>query len=38
MWDTRPTLPRARRYYSAARRALRRTTINDTPEARLAAA
>jgi alpha-ketoglutarate-dependent 2,4-dichlorophenoxyacetate dioxygenase len=38
IWDNRATLHRGRRYDLAQRRELRRTTINDTPEARLAAA
>ena len=38
IWDNRATLHRGRRYDVAERRELRRTTINDTPEARLAAA
>ena len=38
IWDNRATLHRGRRYDLAERRELRRTTINDTPEARLAAA
>jgi alpha-ketoglutarate-dependent 2,4-dichlorophenoxyacetate dioxygenase len=38
IWDNRATLHRGRRYNLAERRELRRTTINDTPEARLAAA
>ena len=37
IWDNRATLHRGRRYDLAERRELRRTTINDTPEARLAA-
>jgi alpha-ketoglutarate-dependent 2,4-dichlorophenoxyacetate dioxygenase len=38
IWDNRATLHRGRRYDLAERGELRRTTINDTPEARLAAA
>src|SRR5262245_63129435 len=38
IWDNRATLHRGRRYDIAERRELRRTTINDTPAARLAAA
>ena len=38
MWDNRSTLHRGRRYDVAERRELRRTTINDTPEAMLLAA
>ena len=38
IWDNRSTLHRGRRYDIAERRELRRTTINDTPEARLLAA
>jgi alpha-ketoglutarate-dependent 2,4-dichlorophenoxyacetate dioxygenase len=38
IWDNRATLHRGRRYDLSERRELRRTTINDTPEARLAAA
>jgi len=38
MWDNRATLHRGRRYDIAERRELRRTTINDTPEAMLQAA
>jgi alpha-ketoglutarate-dependent 2,4-dichlorophenoxyacetate dioxygenase len=38
IWDNRATLHRGRRYDLAERRELRRTTINDTPQARLAAA
>lgn len=38
MWDNRSTLHRGRRYDIAERRELRRTTINDTPEAMLQAA
>jgi alpha-ketoglutarate-dependent 2,4-dichlorophenoxyacetate dioxygenase len=37
MWDNRSTLHRGRRFDIAERRELRRTTINDTPEAVLAA-
>jgi alpha-ketoglutarate-dependent 2,4-dichlorophenoxyacetate dioxygenase len=37
IWDNRATLHRGRRYDLAERRELRRTTINDTPEARLGA-
>ena len=37
IWDNRSTLHRGRRYDIAERRELRRTTINDTPEAHLAA-
>ncbi|MFZ9297287.1 MAG: TauD/TfdA dioxygenase family protein [Hylemonella sp.] len=35
IWDNRSTLHRGRRYDIAERRELRRTTINDTPEAML---
>lgn len=38
MWDNRSTLHRGRRYDVAERRELRRTTVNDTPEAMLLAA
>jgi alpha-ketoglutarate-dependent 2,4-dichlorophenoxyacetate dioxygenase len=38
IWDNRATLHRGRRYDIAERRELRRTTINDTPEAMLMAA
>ncbi|HEY8358018.1 MAG TPA: TauD/TfdA family dioxygenase [Ramlibacter sp.] len=38
IWDNRATLHRGRRYDVAERRELRRTTINDTPEAMLQAA
>lgn len=38
IWDNRSTLHRGRRYDLAERRELRRTTINDTPEAMLLAA
>jgi alpha-ketoglutarate-dependent 2,4-dichlorophenoxyacetate dioxygenase len=38
MWDNRATVHRGRRYDVAERRELRRTTINDTPEAMLKAA
>ncbi|WP_076998856.1 TauD/TfdA family dioxygenase [Variovorax sp. KK3] len=38
MWDNRGTLHRGRRYDIAERRELRRTTIEDVPEARLMAA
>lgn len=38
MWDNRSTLHRGRRYDIAERRELRRTTINDVPEAMLLAA
>jgi alpha-ketoglutarate-dependent 2,4-dichlorophenoxyacetate dioxygenase len=38
IWDNRATLHRGRRYDIAERRELRRTTINDTPEAKLMAA
>jgi len=38
VWDNRATLHRGRRYDIAERRELRRTTINDTPEAMLQAA
>lgn len=38
MWDNRATLHRGRRFDIAERRELRRTTINDTPEAILQAA
>jgi alpha-ketoglutarate-dependent 2,4-dichlorophenoxyacetate dioxygenase len=37
IWDNRSTLHRGRRYDIAERRELRRTTINDTPEANLMA-
>lgn len=35
MWDNRSTLHRGRRYDVAERRELRRTTVNDTPQAQL---
>ena len=38
IWDNRSTVHRGRRYDLAERRELRRTTINDTPEAMLQAA
>jgi alpha-ketoglutarate-dependent 2,4-dichlorophenoxyacetate dioxygenase len=38
MWDNRATLHRGRRYDISERRELRRTTVNDTPEAMLQAA
>lgn len=38
IWDNRSTLHRGRRYDISERRELRRTTINDTPEAMLMAA
>ena len=38
MWDNRATLHRGRRYDISERRELRRTTVNDTPDAMLAAA
>ena len=38
IWDNRATLHRGRRYDMSERRELRRTTINDTPEAILVAA
>jgi alpha-ketoglutarate-dependent 2,4-dichlorophenoxyacetate dioxygenase len=38
IWDNRSTLHRGRRYDIAERRELRRTTVNDTPEAMLLAA
>jgi len=38
VWDNRASLHRGRRYDIAERRELRRTTINDTPEAMLQAA
>jgi alpha-ketoglutarate-dependent 2,4-dichlorophenoxyacetate dioxygenase len=38
IWDNRSTLHRGRRYDIAERRELRRTTVNDTPEAMLMAA
>jgi len=38
MWDNRSTLHRGRRYDIGERRELRRTTIEDVPEARLMAA
>jgi alpha-ketoglutarate-dependent 2,4-dichlorophenoxyacetate dioxygenase len=38
IWDNRSTLHRGRRFDIAERRELRRTTINDTPEAMLLAA
>ena len=37
IWDNRSTLHRGRRYDIAERRELRRTTVNDTPEAMLMA-
>ena len=37
IWDNRATVHRGRRFDIAQRRELRRTTINDTPEAVLAA-
>jgi alpha-ketoglutarate-dependent 2,4-dichlorophenoxyacetate dioxygenase len=37
MWDNRSTLHRGRRYNLSERRELRRTSLNDTPEANLAA-
>lgn len=37
MWDNRSTLHRGRRYDLTERRELRRTTVNDTPEATLQA-
>ena len=37
IWDNRSTLHRGRRYGIAERRELRRTTVNDTPEAMLMA-
>jgi alpha-ketoglutarate-dependent 2,4-dichlorophenoxyacetate dioxygenase len=37
IWDNRATAHRGRRYDLAERRELRRTTVNDTPQARLAA-
>ena len=38
IWDNRSTLHRGRRFDIAERRELRRTTVNDTPEAMLLAA
>ncbi len=38
IWDNRATVHRGRRYDLGERRELRRTTVNDTPEAVLAAA
>lgn len=38
IWDNRSTLHRGRRYDISERRELRRTTVNDTPEAKLMAA
>lgn len=38
IWDNRSTLHRGRRFDIAERRELRRTTVNDTPEAMLMAA
>ena len=38
IWDNRATVHRGRRFDIAERRELRRTTLNDTPEAMLAAA
>lgn len=38
MWDNRSTLHRGRRYDLSERRELRRTTVNDVPEAMLQAA
>ena len=38
IWDNRSTVHRGRRYDITQRRELRRTTINDTPEAMLRAA
>jgi alpha-ketoglutarate-dependent 2,4-dichlorophenoxyacetate dioxygenase len=38
IWDNRATLHRGRRFDIAERRELRRTTLNDTPEAMLLAA
>ena len=38
IWDNRSTLHRGRRFDIAQRRELRRTTVNDTPEAMLMAA
>ena len=38
IWDNRATLHRGRRFDLGERRELRRTTINDTPEAMLAVA
>jgi len=37
IWDNRSTLHRGRRFDISERRELRRTTINDTPEATLQA-
>jgi len=37
IWDNRSTLHRGRRFDISERRELRRTTINDTPEAKLQA-
>jgi alpha-ketoglutarate-dependent 2,4-dichlorophenoxyacetate dioxygenase len=38
MWDNRSTIHRGRRFDLSQRRELRRTTVNDTPEAMLAVA
>jgi alpha-ketoglutarate-dependent 2,4-dichlorophenoxyacetate dioxygenase len=38
MWDNRATIHRGRRFDISEPRELRRTTINDTPEAMLAVA
>jgi alpha-ketoglutarate-dependent 2,4-dichlorophenoxyacetate dioxygenase len=38
MWDNRATIHRGRRFDLSERRELRRTTVNDTPEAMLASA
>jgi alpha-ketoglutarate-dependent 2,4-dichlorophenoxyacetate dioxygenase len=38
MWDNRATIHRGRRFDLSERRELRRTTVNDTPEAMLAVA
>lgn len=38
MWDNRATVHRGRRFDLTERRELRRTTVNDTPEAMLAVA
>jgi alpha-ketoglutarate-dependent 2,4-dichlorophenoxyacetate dioxygenase len=38
MWDNRATVHRGRRFDLGQRRELRRTTVNDTPEAMLAVA
>jgi alpha-ketoglutarate-dependent 2,4-dichlorophenoxyacetate dioxygenase len=38
IWDNRATVHRGRRFDLNERRELRRTTVNDTPEAMLAVA